>query len=129
MATVKARLAPDGAATQILPDGAELRIAAKTDWAAVDATSEADIARQAAEDDQAARADAAAYAARVRGKLGLSQTAFARTLNVSVATVRNWEQGRRHPEGAARTLLRLIDRAPEAVLAALKSAPETQRPG
>jgi putative transcriptional regulator len=38
---------------------------------------------------------------------------------VSVATVRNWEQGRRRPEGPARALLRVIERAPKAVERAL----------
>ncbi len=53
---------------------------------------------------------------RVRKKLGLSQAAFAAAFAVSVATVRNWEQGRRAPEGPARVLLNVIERHPEAVL-------------
>lgn len=119
MATVKARMTADGAVVLHQPDGAKIEAPPRTDWSAVDATAETDIARHAAEDNDDAMHDAAAYAVRVRGKLGLSQSAFARTLNVSVATVRNWEQGRRYPEGPARTLLRLIDRAPDAVLHAL----------
>jgi putative transcriptional regulator len=54
-----------------------------------------------------------------RQKLGMSQDRFARTFRVSVATVRNWEQGRRRPEGPARALLRVIERAPKAVERAL----------
>lgn len=54
-----------------------------------------------------------------RRKLGLTQNDFARRFGVSVATVRNWEQGRRRPEGAARVLLAVIDREPEAVRRAL----------
>ena len=54
-----------------------------------------------------------------RRKLGLSQDDFARSFGVSAATVRNWEQGRRRPEGAARVLLAVIDRDPEAVRRAL----------
>jgi putative transcriptional regulator len=38
-------------------------------------------------------------------------------MGVSVATLRNWEQGRRRPEGSARVLLRIVERNPEAVLA------------
>ncbi len=57
--------------------------------------------------------------AAMRKKLGLSQDRFAASFGVSVSTVRNWEQGRRHPEGPARVLLRVIDKEPEAVLRAL----------
>ena len=55
----------------------------------------------------------------VRAKLGLSQSRFASMFQVSVGTVRNWEQGRRRPEGPARALLRVIEREPEAVKRAL----------
>lgn len=55
----------------------------------------------------------------VRRKLGMSQDVFARQFGVSAATVRNWEQGRRRPEGPARVLLRVIDKEPEAVKRAL----------
>lgn len=51
MATVKAQLAPDGTVRRHLPDGAVSVVEARTDWAVVDATTEADIARHAAEDD------------------------------------------------------------------------------
>jgi putative transcriptional regulator len=55
----------------------------------------------------------------VRAKLKLSQEDFAAAFGVSVGSVRNWEQGRRRPEGPARTLLAVINKAPEAVLEAL----------
>jgi Helix-turn-helix domain len=45
--------------------------------------------------------DAAAYARRVRRKVSLSQVAFARRIGVPVDTVRNWEQGKRTPQGPA----------------------------
>jgi putative transcriptional regulator len=51
----------------------------------------------------------------VRRKLGLSQSAFAETFGINAATLRNWEQGRRQPEGPARVLLTIIDREPAAV--------------
>ena len=56
----------------------------------------------------------------IRQRLGKSQAAFARMIGVSVATLQNWEQGRRQPEGPARMLLRVIDREPEAVRRALR---------
>jgi putative transcriptional regulator len=55
-----------------------------------------------------------------REKLGLSQDRFARAFGVSVASVRNWEQGHRQPTGAARVLVRVIERRPKAVLEALQ---------
>ncbi len=52
----------------------------------------------------------------IRVKYGLSQTKFAKMLGISPATLRNWEQGRRKPEGPARILLLIADKHPEAVL-------------
>lgn len=56
---------------------------------------------------------------KIRQATGLSQAAFAKRINVAVGTLRNWEQGRREPEGPARALLRAIHKDPEHVLAAL----------
>ena len=55
----------------------------------------------------------------VRAKLGMTQTEFARTFRVSLATVQNWEQHRRKPEGPALVLLNVILREPQAVVRAL----------
>lgn len=52
----------------------------------------------------------------IREKTGLSQARFAQLLGVSVRTLQDWEQGRRAPSGAARTLLLIADRDPEALL-------------
>ena len=50
---------------------------------------------------------------RVRQTFNLSQDMFAKFMGVSVGTLRNWEQGRRHPTGAARVLLRIAIRQPK----------------
>jgi len=55
----------------------------------------------------------------IRARLGKTQTEFALMIGVSPATLRNWEQGRRRPEGPARALLRVAARHPKAVEAAL----------
>lgn len=57
----------------------------------------------------------------VRSELGLSQTEFAEAFGISVATLRNWEQGRRIPRGPARLLLAIIGLEPEAVQRVLRS--------
>jgi putative transcriptional regulator len=55
----------------------------------------------------------------IRERFGLSQADFARRFGFRVDAVQNWEQGRRRPAGAARALLKVIDREPEAVRRAL----------
>jgi putative transcriptional regulator len=55
-----------------------------------------------------ARLDVAA----IRRRTGLAQPAFARRIGVSLATLRNWEQGHRSPTGPARVLLALVERNP-----------------
>lgn len=56
---------------------------------------------------------------RIRQKTGLSQPKFASLFHIPVGTLRNWEQGRRHPEGPAIALLHIIDKEPETALRAL----------
>lgn len=53
--------------------------------------------------------------ASIRGRTGLSQPAFARSIGVPLGTLKNWEQGRRRPEGSARVLLALIEKRPSIV--------------
>ena len=55
----------------------------------------------------------------IRKQLHLSQEAFAAFFGISKRTVQEWEQGRRHPAGAAKTLLTIISHEPEAVQRAL----------
>lgn len=50
----------------------------------------------------------------VRSATGLSQDKFAAWCGISAGTLRNWEQGRRRPQGAARTLLYMIQKDPKA---------------
>lgn len=57
--------------------------------------------------------------AAIRGKTGLSQPTFARSIGVPLGTLKNWEQGRRRPRGPARVLLALIEKRPGIVQAEL----------
>ena len=117
MARIEARLDATGGVTRRRSAGRWERLEPRSDWTRVDATTEAEIERQAAFDDAEAAQDAAAWVRRVRRRAGLSQAEFARRIGISVATVRGWEQGKLVPQGAAHALLRVIDRVPEAVLA------------
>jgi putative transcriptional regulator len=91
----------------------------RVDVSRLDATGERDIALQMATDDAEALQDVAKFARRVRKRLGLSQLEFSHRIDVSLETIRNWEQGKRRPTGAAKALLKVLDKAPEAALSAL----------
>lgn len=106
----------------------------KVDWTKVDATTDAEIARQAREDEDTApvftMAEILAVGARVapeeiedvrtlRQRLGLSQESFAARYGFSVDAIRQYESRRRTPAGPIRTLLRVIAREPDAVMRAL----------
>ena len=54
--------------------------------------------------------------AKVRGKLGLSQSKFAAILGISADTLQNWEQGRREPTGPAKVLLRIALKHPKLLM-------------
>jgi putative transcriptional regulator len=58
----------------------------------------------------------------IRMKLKKSQAEFSLMIGVSVGTLRNWEQGRRRPEGPALALLRVVSAAPKTVTRALRGA-------
>ena len=115
----RVRVTPKDDGTVVDAITAEKRVA-YFDPDRVDATTEADIARQEAADNEATRHGAAVYARRVRKRTGLTQAALAARIGVPVDTVRNWEQGKRCPAGPAKALLRVLDRAPETALAALE---------
>ena len=85
----------------------------------LDATSESQLVAQQASEGSTAMQDAAKYARRVRQRLGLTQQELSQRIDVSLETIRNWEQGKRSPTVAAKALLRVLDRAPEAALGAL----------
>lgn len=57
----------------------------------------------------------------IRERMGVSQEKFALILGVSKRTIENWEQGRRHPTGAARSLLKIVAADPQYALQALSA--------
>jgi putative transcriptional regulator len=100
---------------------------AETDWGAIDAQTDEDIARNVAGDPDAAPLLTAAETAvalvrTVRKRLGLSQAAFAARYHLPLGTLRDWEQNRRAPDAPALAYLRVIAREPEIVAKALAPA-------
>jgi putative transcriptional regulator len=130
MPITRTRRREDGVTVRIMPDGTEEPLQDETDWARVAAMTDEDIARAVADDPDAAplltreqlakaRVVWPADIAATRRRLGLSQAEFAAWFGISPGTLRNWEQGRRVPDGPARVLLRVIEREPDAVRRAL----------
>ena len=95
------------------PSDPSTRARGRIDHARVDATTEEDIARQKRRD---ALRDMARYVRRLRNRMNLGRKEFARRLGISRDTVREWEEGRRFPSGAACSLLRVMDRETAAFL-------------
>ncbi|MBK1840308.1 type II toxin-antitoxin system MqsA family antitoxin [Azospirillum sp. YIM B02556] len=112
-----------------LTDAERTAALAAVDWERIDAMTDEDIARQIAENPDAAPdlSDVPADALRVihppggvsvrgiRAKLNLTQRAFADRFGFNLATLRDWEQGRYQPDIATQTLLFVIEREPELV--------------
>lgn len=66
-------------------------------------------------DDEFDRGQGAALARRARQATGLSQVAFAERYGIPAASLRDWEQGRRSPDSATKSYLRVIAKMPDAV--------------
>ena len=73
-------------------------------------------------DDEFRRGHGAMLARGARAATGLSQRAFAERYGIPAASLRDWEQGRRAPDGATQSYLRAIARLPEAIAKALRDA-------
>jgi putative transcriptional regulator len=97
----------------------------ETDWAAIDAQTDEDVARNVAGDPDAApilsKAETASAIARaVRKRLGISQAEFSARYHVPIGTLRDWEQNRKQPDAPALAYLRVIARDPALVARALQ---------
>ena len=114
---------------RLLP-ASEAPVRHEPDWAALDALTDEEIAAQIAANPDAAPdvsdwpLDKAVFmepvdVKAIRANFGMSQEEFATAFGLKLASLRDWEQQRRMPRGPARTLLKIIDREPEAVRRAL----------
>lgn len=73
-------------------------------------------------DDEFERGHSAMLARRARAETGLSQTAFAKCYGIPVASLRDWEQGRRKADNATQSYLRVIAKMPDDIAKVLHDA-------
>jgi putative transcriptional regulator len=107
----------------------------KTDWSAADAMTDEKRHAAAMADpdckpigpDDLARMPRVPQVSIIRRALKLSQDDFAAHFHIPVGTLRDWEQGRKEPDAAARAYLRVIAREPETVRRALAFTPRAKR--
>lgn len=97
----------------------------KIDLTKIAATSEADIVIHMAEDGEDADPALDGFSeelppAQIRARIGMTQVEFAKILQIPVASLRNWEQGRVRIDPAARALFRILSRDPHHALIALE---------
>lgn len=112
-----------------LTDAERAAAMAAVDWERIDAMTDEDIARQIAENADAApdlsevppdalrvvHPEGGISVRGIRAKLNLTQRAFAARFGFNLATLRDWEQGRYQPDAATQTLLFVIEKDPELV--------------
>lgn len=126
---VRVRKLSDGTLLQVMPDGSTRPYVSptKTDWARLEAMTEEEIDANALADpdnppltdEELARMRRVPDPRRIRERLTLTQEQFAEKFEIPLGTLRDWEQGVSYPDSAARTLLRVIEQDPEAVIKAL----------
>jgi len=100
----------------------------KTDWKKVDALTDAEIRRRALSDPdnppltkaELKKMRPVPWVKAIRHRLGMSQSSFAKTFGLSLSILRDWEQRRCEPDQAAKTLLKVIEADPRAVMRALE---------
>jgi putative transcriptional regulator len=125
---ISVRRLDDGTFVQELADSTFRRIESRTDWARLAAMTEEEIEANALADEdnppftdeELARMQPVLCPRDVRRRLRLTQEEFSTRFQLPIGTIRDWEQGKKKPDSAARILLRIIDRNPEAVIQALK---------
>ena len=113
MATVKFALDPE--TPPALTQEQATRLEAMTDEE-ITRAAESDPDNPPLTDEEMTRGVFARDVRLARKRTGLSQEAFAAALGLSVATLRNWEQGRFNPDPAARALLKIVSKDPEYAL-------------
>jgi len=125
---VCARVRADGTVVRVLPDGREEPFprdmpTREMTEEGIEAAALSDPDAQPLTEVQLAQARQVLRVKTLCRALRVTQEEFATRFGLSLATVRDWEQGRTQPDQAASTYLEVIARAPDAVMAALGTAP------
>lgn len=132
----RARLLPDGSVVRRMPDGTQQPLESRTDWARLEAMTEDEIEAAALSDpdnpplagEELARMRRVPDPRAIRQQLGMTQEQFAVSFQIPVGTLRDWEQRTRRLDGTAKAYLRVIEKAPQAVIQALEAAYEKAEP-
>ena len=119
----------NGLTMQVIPDGTRRPIEDKTDWARLNALTEEEIeAAAVADSDNPPLTETELKKLRrvpnpkeIRKRLKMTQQQFAAQFELPLGTLRDWEQGTREPDSAAKSYLRVIAKNSQAVIQALNS--------
>jgi putative transcriptional regulator len=119
---------PGGKVVQVMPDGSKCPLEDETDWTQLREMTEEEIEAGALSDsDNPPLTDEELKHFRrvpnpkeIRKKLHLTQEQFATRFHLPLGTLRDWEQGTKQPDTAARSYLRVIEKAPQTVMQALE---------
>jgi putative transcriptional regulator len=119
----------NGATLQVMQDGSQRVLADKTDWVRLNALTDADIEAAADADlENPLLTDAELKQFRpvpnpkeIRKRLNMTQQQFSQQFELPLGTLRDWEQGTREPDSAAKSYLRVIAKNPQEVIKALHS--------
>ena len=119
----------NGLTMQVMPDGTRRPIEDKTDWARLNAMTEEEIEVAAvADSDNPPLTETELKKLRrvpnpkeIRKRLKMTQQQFAAQFELPLGTLRDWEQGTREPDSAAKSYLRVIAKNSQAVIQALNS--------
>src|SRR5665213_1618160 len=123
MTTIRTRRKRDGTFVEVIAGGPMGPPVDRTDWARLDAMTDAEIAAAALDDpdnppltdDDLRRMKPAPRAKVIRRALNLTQEAFAARYHIPLGTLRDWEQGRAEPDQPTRAYLRAIAGDPQGV--------------
>lgn len=126
---IKVRRLSNGIVVQVMPDGSQHPIEDRTDWTRlknmteeeIEAGSLADLDNPLMTDEELKRLRRIPNPKEIRHKLHMTQEQFAMQFHVPLGTLRDWEQGAKQPDTAARSYLRVIEKAPQTVIQALES--------
>lgn len=126
---IKVKRLSNGTVVQIMLNGSQHIIEDRTDWTRLKNMTEEEIEAGALADpdnppmtdEELKRLRCIPNPKEIRHKLHMTQEQFSTRFHVPLGTLRDWEQGAKQPDTAARSYLRVIEKAPQTVMQALES--------